>query len=441
MKQRLESPVHLLPKQYALIENTHHTELCLAAGVGAGKTFAWVNWHHNRCLRNPQSISWVVAPDYKVSRNVCLDRYLKFLQSIGLLETMHYHVKRTAPYEVKYWFGHTVFFQSAENWAEFVGVEISHASFDECGRSRSEARHELVERLRCPKAKLRQILYTGTPQGLTWYMREFSGDYDYAMKAVYHMASDENVFRPKGYLHQLFATYGHDAALVQAHIFGRFVAIHQDNCYTFRDAIHVGDYPPVALVPTPRLTDVQCPLFLTWDFNVGLITWVAVQQRDGTHYVVKENDRRCLGTSEGCEQFIRDFPPATWGSHEITVYGDASGYHKDTRGQLHDYDIIKGKLQPLYPRLRIMASSHNPSVSTRLDSVNKLLNPKSPSLLIDKSCVKVIESLNITSYDGKGGIAKPPQDTWTHAGDALGYYVCEVAPVVEMSALVGGVVY
>jgi hypothetical protein len=374
-----------------------------------------------------------------VVKNVCFKAYIEWLKFLGQKEGVHYSVN-LSDLVVRHFFGHTVYFKTAEAWKTFVGANLSHYTFDEPGRAPEEAHREVNERLRCPKAKVpHQALYVGTPQGRTFYMDVFSGaefediapklrvgDREYHIleeaknKLVLHSPTFWNNHLSESFLESLLDVYGHSQQLIDAHIFGQFVALFENNAYEFDESKHVRPCEPDPKNPT---------IYMGWDFNVGQMAWTAGQLSRGSMWWVRETPAKCTNTDTACQSFVEQFPPSQYGNHEVIVYGDASGWHRDTRGYANDYDIILYKLRAHYPRIRILAPNHNPSVSHRILCVNRALGHN--YMYFSPEVRYTIKSMNETAYDGKGGILKPSGDTITHRSDGVGYVTVELFPVIE----------
>lgn len=411
-----------------MLEDYHTREMAIPGGLGSGKTEFGNYWHHTRVILNPKSRSWYIAPKYDLLRYVNMARYIAMLKALGYRENKHFKVNLSDRW-IEYYFGHVVFFKSANTAEQFIADEISHFTSDETGSSDKKAITYAQTRVRCPAAKVLQSLCLGTPQGLNHFAKRYSGpefvqDGPFKRtkdKLVLHFHTYWNKHLPKSYIGDLLSNLGHDPQLIKAWIFGQFVPLFEKGVYNFNQEKHTAVIDPYFDNPM---------LYLGWDFNVGQVAWCAEQGIKGGYHVVRESPKGCQGTDEACDAFIEEFPKHKWQNHEIVVDGDASGWAGDTRGLLTDYDIIREKLRPIYPNLRIIAADHNPSVRVRILVTNRLLGKQLFS--ISTKCPNTIEAMNVTAYDGKGGIAKPEKDTWTHWSDAATYPLVNLEPPVRL---------
>lgn len=410
--------------QDRLLNDTEKDEHAIVGGFGAGKTVAGVRWHSKRCVDNkdsPESI--VVAPNYQLLANRCLPEYIRHLESMGMREEWGDFQVYRSPQNMKlvYHWGHTVFFLSGNTPANIVSYNASHIWLDEPAIMEEAVVQAVVARLRCNKARYRQLLFTGTPEGLNWFYNRFGPHEcgrkegtpfsENATKLVLHARSFDNPTLPASYFRMLRKEYGFDAALFANYVLGLWTSLSKDRFYfKFDELRHIGDYPPM-----PELKEI----ILCMDNNVGQMTWVALQPFKGTYLAVKDNDGRGQNIDASCEQFIDAFPPNVWGNHKISVMGDPSIWQRQIQGTGSDggYDVIREKLTPFYPNLTIDAPNVMPTVEARNRVTNRILAEN--RLLMDRGCKKLTMSAKAAEFDGKGKVKKGPKDKHTHAMEAV----------------------
>ena len=434
--------ITLWPGQARLIQDRDHFEHGLVSGVGYGKSTFGPPWFHSRCILNKDSkLSLIVAPKYDLVKTVNLEYYVDFLESVGYENERHFTVNKSE-LSLTYFFGHKILFRSAETWKRLVAYNASHFWIDEAGLCPPEIRREVVKRTRCPKAQVRQGLYTGTPEGINWYSQLFSpgelvrtGRFSESdSKLVLHGVTMDNPTLPPDYFDNLRDAFGWNEALWKAYVLGEFVPLFENNCYDFSATENVTDCRPD---PSNRT------VFLSWDFNVGQVSWGAFQQARGTHYLVAENRKQCRDTDQACDQFLETFKPDQWdnekiGRLDLQITGDSSGWARDTRNRVdNDYAIIKQRLTPHFPRLSLRTPSSNPPVSASILATNRMFARK--LLFFDRNCGKHISSAQSTVFDGKGGITKPSGDQVTHPMDDCRYYVNLVAPAIDRTQFGKGI--
>lgn len=197
--------------------------------------------------------------------------------------------------------------------------------------------------------------------------------------------------------------------------------------YSFERAVHLRE-------------DVEdqasLPLELSCDFNVGPMAWIVGQHRGNEAWAIHEVviDGGAT-TSAACDEFLKLYPGDR--KRELVVYGDASGNSHSTKSTETDYEIIKTKLRPHWPRLRMAVGDSNPAVTDRLNAVNACLQPadgSSARYLIHPRCERLANDLaRVSLKPGTREIWKTKDPTLTHFSDADGYRLADLFPVVAPS--------
>jgi hypothetical protein len=140
-------------------------------------------------------------------------------------------------------------------------------------------------------------------------------------------------------------------------------------------------------------------------------------------------------TEEVCEEFIRRYPNHKSG---LFFYGDASGHNRSTLNKdfKHHYEIIAYKLNKYLSNYSDRTLTQNPSVATRRDFINKILEDKLPiRLRIDEDCHYLISDLMYCKQGLDGGKDKhivtdketgEKYQKYGHFGDLLEYMGVEL---------------
>lgn len=417
--------------QPRLINDRSKSEHAIVAGLGYGKTLCGARWLVKRCIDNLQSSEFlVIAPDFRLVKNRCLAEFESLLISMGMKEGRngHYRIYRSTN-ELKVVFrwgpkpwGQTVYFLGAENPAKIVSYNTAAVWLDEPALMNEEVPKKVIQRNRCPHAVYRQRFYSGTPEGLNWFYDRFGPDGRFpcvriegtpysesATKLVLHGRSHDNAYAPQEWLDELDREFGWDSKYYANYVLGEWVSLSRSSFYfNFDPRVHVGDYPA-----RPAIKD----LILTWDNNVGQMTWVAMQPFQGTYLAVKDNDGRGRNIDDCCEQFIDAFPPEVWRDHNLTILGDPAIWQRTTHSADRGFDLIWENLKKHYPRASVQARDAQPTIEARNRTTNRILGER--RLLVDKKCKKLIASAKGAEFDGKGKVKKGSGDTVTHAMEAV----------------------
>lgn len=416
--------------QARLLNDRTKRRHAIVAGVGYGKTMAGPPWHFKRCRDNhlsPESL--VIAPDNKLLESRCLAEYENFLVRIGLREDKHFRVYRSSgKIRVNFRWGprgpnswsQNVYFLTAEAPKKIVSYNTSHAWLDEPALMHRQVDKNVTKRMRCPRAFYRQRLYTGTPEGMdgNWFYETFHPDKvvrrdgspfsESRTALVLHGRSHDNPYLDQEYLDMLDEEFGFDEQYYANYILGEWVSLSKDRFYFNFTTKHIGDFPPMPELPR---------LILSFDNNVGCMTWAAIQPYADRYLVVADNGGTGRNIDEACEQFVDAFPPEVWGGHEIQVMGDAALWARSTHSSETGYAMIRRKLRDHYPNLTVKAHVQNPFVEERSRCTNRLLKAK--RLLVDRRAKRVISSAQSAETHPKHGIKKPSGDQVTHAMEAV----------------------
>lgn len=334
---------------------------------------------------------------------------------------------------VLHWDGGGPFhFQSAKYPDSIKGPNMAAAVIDEPGILSLEAWRNTVNRVRHPRARLRQKIAAGTPEGLN-FLTELFSDEDKANYKVYRMSTRQNtelLKRHPDYIQQIMDN-ATDAEL-QSYLEGRMVNLHGALAYaTFKREDHFREDVPI---------DAALPLRIAFDFNVDPMACVICQigPRAGGGRELRVIDaviKSASWTPEICHIIVDRYDGWRGG---VIVYGDATGAFLSTTSRQSNYDLISGILRPRFPSFEIHESAlrrQNPPEEDRVHSMNVLFqqnrcyirrtNPAklAPTMPLVWSLERTIKA------PGTSKIAKPSGETHTHPSDALGYLVQAEFPV------------
>ena len=407
--------------QKRLILDRDFGDHVVLAGVGYGKTWVGPPWSVDRVIANPKSLeSLVIAPTYKLLRR-CFKEYVKYLLYLGMVPGKggDFVFNKSDPSITYTHNNHTVQGVSAENPDRLISYTTSHIWCDESALFEDEIIRRCYQRNRCPDAAIRrQILHTTTPEGTNHMYERFGPDkcnriegtpYSEGKgKLVLHGRSHDNPYLDEEYLQTIESEFGWDSLYYSNYVLGEWVSLSR-NAFYFKFSLEaVGDYPLKTDHPF---------MYLTWDSNVDLMTWLVFQRHGKDYHVCSENGSTGRNIQDACQQFIQAYPPARFKDWTIVVLGDASLHKRSDQTYTTGYDVMMSILKPLYPLMTLKAHRDNPFVEERSRCTNHLFSTN--SLKIDKSCRKLIMSAKTAESDGKGKIKKPAGEKVTHPMEAL----------------------
>ena len=389
-------------RQFVLSKATHPA---IVAGLGAGKSRAATMRLILLMLEERGINTLYTMPTYDLLRLRAIPGVEEDLQMLGLSYTLN---KSEFSVTIK-GFG-TMFFRSYDNPNRLIAFECAHSITDELDvLSREQATlvwRKISERTRQKCKRGNSIAAVTTPdQGYSgfvydrWVAR--ADDTTQLIKA----STLSNPFLPAGYVEQIRANY--DPALAEMYINGEFVSLTTNKVYHYfnRETHH-----------TKRTIEPGDRLHIGLDFNVGGCCAVVFVIEDGNPIAVDEF------VSHDTRDIINNIR-ARYGSHDVTIYPDASGRSSRTNASASDIDILQSA------GLRVDAPSSNPFIRDRINAVNAMLSHGRLLVNTDK-CQQLTQALETQGYSANGDpekfTAHPAIDDWN---DALGYCISRLFPV------------
>lgn len=430
------------------LQDTLSNQFGVTAGLGAGKTHGFCQWHHQRVRLNAKSrFSCFMEPSYQKIHDAAIPTYEKVIQKFGLVKGLDYKVIKS-PYPKLVYLDskvkHEVHFISAENPEKIVAVEYSHASADEMGIVVKEAANNLASRIRCSEAKVRQFMNGGAPQGINDFADKFDSDtqsgWDKTTRRDHTKSEiidgveirkrrftvhteDNKANLPPAYIAELKSIYAYNSKMLFSYLYGLFCDFSEGQaCSNYNTTKHdIADIEP----------DPHLDIYLTFDFNANPVAWGSLQCRDFYQYdkrlkkfvLIHEANENNGSLDEAVLEFAEKHPVEIFKNTPIYIYGDSSGHRASHKIIGSDYDVIRNYLRDLgYKRVEIRAMISNPLESQSIEAVQKVF--LNDLLLLCKRCTMTKRSLIATKWKkGTRKLDKPAGETWTHHVDMLKYFV------------------
>jgi hypothetical protein len=295
--------------------------------------------------------------------------------------------------------------RSFENWTRIIGINGAWILADEIDTVApaiaSKAFPKILGRLRA--GNVRQFAAASTPEGFRWMWQTFASEdgKGRADRRLIRMRTQDNPYLPPDFIERLQANY--DPQLLKAYLDGEFVNLTTGQVYDrFDRAKHV------VAIEAPSYRE---PLRIGVDFNIGNMSAV-IAYRNGKALQVFDEISGAHDTDALAQSIKTRYP-----DHRLYVYPDASGGNRSTNASQTDIAILESYgMSNQSPRA-------NPPVRDRVAAVQALMeNGKGEIRLhIDHSCHKLIECLELQSYNEKG---EPDKDGgYDHMNDAIGYLI------------------
>ena len=398
---RIQADLH--PKQLAFVTDQSTEIIGLSAGYGAGKTRALAAKAVTLAILNQGFIGAVMEPTGPLIRDIWQSDFDDFLEAYSI--PYSFRASPLPEYVLHLPGGDTkILCRSFENWTRIIGLNLAWVLADEIDTVTpsiaSKAFPKILGRLR--SGNVRQFGAASTPEGFRWMWHTFASDDAKARedRRLIRMRTADNPHLPPDFIERLQANY--DPSLLQAYLNGEFVNLTTGQVYDrFSRDHHV----------TPCSWDPDETILVGIDFNVGNTNAVCAVRRGRELHIFDEvaaaHDTDALG------QELR----RRYGRARILGYPDASGANRSTNSSRSDIAILESY------DISNMAPSANPPVRDRVAAMQALLENGNGErrLFVDPRCRKLIECLELQSYNDKG---EPDKDAgYDHMNDACGYLV------------------
>jgi len=414
--------VALHPHQLAAFTATD-PEVYLITGAGGGKTKLGALWALDRCLRNPVGTAGMIAaPTYPVLEQSTMRRFFDELDEMGISYSRN-RARNTC--EIS---GRLIFFRSTDKPESLVGADLAWLWLDEAALMDRMAFIRAFQRVRDPRAALRQRLCTTTPEGTRTWVHEREQRPD--VRVIRASTLDNKSLTPD-VIDGLRSLYANDPAGWRQYVEGIATDL-TGNIYTNLSAANVQEFAGA---------EPEDDVIVGWDFNVHwMATPVAVYRpRTNTTHVIGEVISKSVngitteehaakvaaylvGNGMAVRSHGRLVQPVT--GVPLRAFIDASGKAKRSSATFTDEAAVYNA--GFAPR----SNATNPLVRDRIATMQRALQER--RLLLDpKRAPDTLQSLRDHARDKYG----EPRKTWSvgefqadHACDAVGYIVCGLHP-------------
>ena len=390
----------LLPHQQKFCEDIDHRKLALVCGFGAGKTYALVSKSIILASMNVGCISAIFEPTAPMLRDILMRTMNELLELWEIPFT--FRASPLPEYQLQFKEGvHTILLRTILTYQRLRGQNLCAVGFDEADtvnkRDAEQAMNMALARLR--SGDVQQFYATTTPEGHSWAFDTFEKNAKEDTRLIKAKTSD-NPYLPEGFIDSLLENY--PPQLIQAYLNGNFCNLTTGQVYDkFDRNIHVLETDPVI--------NEHEPIRVGIDFNIGNMNAV-IGIATANKFIVIDEIAKSHDTDSLAKEIKAKYP-----FNKIYVYPDASGGNRSTNASKTDIQILES-----YGFLNQSALS-NPAIRDRVNSVQGMfLNGKGESkMMISKKAIRLIECLELQSYNDKG---EPDKDAgYDHMNDALGY--------------------
>ena len=355
------------------------------------------------CL-NIGHVSAVFQPTAPMLRDILIRTFNELLDQWQIPYT--FRASPLPEYQLSWEEGtHTILLRTMLTYQRLRGQNLCAVGFDEADtipkRDAESAMNMALARLR--SGNVQQFYATTTPEGHGWAFETFEKNKK-SDTALIQAKTADNPYLPDTFIPSLYENY--PPQLIKAYLLGQWVNLTSGQVYDrFNRNDHVINQIPFDI----KMETLLCGI----DFNVMNCNCV-IGVRDGDKLVIIDEISKQKDTDALAQELLRRYP-----SNRILVYPDASGSARSTiNASKTDLAILQSY------GFGSMALKSNPFIKDRVATVNALLqNGKGERrLAIHARCARLIECLELQSYDEKTG-DPDKQNGYDHMNDALGYLI------------------
>jgi len=269
------------------------------------------------------------------------------------------------------------------------------------------------------KTEMNKVSAYTTPEGFGFAYKRWVKEDDpkghYKMVRATTYSNEHNL--PEDYIETLRASY--PAELIDAYLLGKFVNLTSGQVYRRFDRI---------LNSSKESVKNSEHIHVGMDFNI--------EHGAAVIHVLRNGDQEAHAVDEIFDSYDTDdtirILNERYPNNLITIYPDATGVKRSSsNGAPTATDISKLRIAGY----NIEVDYSNPLIKDRVNCVNaRILNgldERKYFVAID-ACPNTVETLESQAWDGNGVPDK--KSGLDHIGDALGYFVAKVFPIVRQNA-------
>lgn len=373
----------------------------LVGGYGSGKTYIgalksiWLSY------LNSSLPGQYVSPSYNMARKTIIPT----LEEILLRSGLDYDFNQTRhEFRIFNWDG-VIWIASGDDPDSLRGPNLAWAGIDEPFIQSQRVFEQMEFRVRHPEATLSCLFLTGTPEELNWGYSLAMNDQDKWDVGVVYGRTRDNFALPPERVAAWEAAFDEDQR--KAYLEGQFLNLLHGRVYKpFDRAKHLVAQPSQKSPPT---------VIAGIDFNVDYMT-AEIAYRGPTWIHWFDEIRLPNANTYDLAAELKARHPG------IRVYPDPTGSARKSSATQSDHEILRQAGFSVYARGQV-------PVRDRINAVNRLLR-ESWMTIEPGACPHLITDLERNTWRS-GDIDKLTDPAMTHAGDAAGYPIEFLFPVVS----------
>lgn len=384
----------------------------MVGGYGSGKTLSLVRRMISLALHNGPIPVAMVSPTYEMARETTVRTTIELLdekieQYGPMVEYRHIETKKR--FDIR--FGDrmgTLLYYGGDRPERLKGPNLAGAGIDEPFIQLYGVFQQMLARVRHPKATIREINLSGTPENLGWGYELIDGEIGKGQDVGYVRAPTKaNLALSPSYLQALRASMGEKEAA--AYTEGQFVNLSTGVVYY--------GFDPAKNIIRERMPE-GAELGVGFDFNVNPMAHLVFWRIQDRIHVIYEREEPNADTQYVCDALRERF-----GDRLREAYPDPTGKRRQTNapGGKSDFHYIREAGMSINAR-----PPGQPHRRDRYNAVNAALANR--RLTFDPGCMRLKRYLSSYTHEG---MHKRDMESMSHLLDALGYPVEFLMPVIR----------
>ena len=397
-----------------LFHESTKPKVYLSAGLGSGKTYSLVMKIIKLMSDNYGLAGGLLAPSLKMFKRDVLPT----IREICNANNIRYQYNKSDSVFFFPNFKATIYiFHSEDDGQSIRGPNLAWGAINEVTLCSFNAYTALLGRIRLKKAKIKQIVMSGSPESFNWCYEYFIENPREDTDLIFG-DTRKNKFISEDYVKMLADSY--DDLMFQQFVEGKFVNLNgRAAVYAFNRQNHLDK-------DIKRIDHL--PIWITMDFNVHPMTATIFQrmQFDSKH-VLEAIDEVCLNSSN-TEELCRVLKEKIGPNYtQAVLFPDPAGSHRSTNSNKSDIDILKqnGFLDIRYKRSIISVRDCLNALNNLFDKDKIKIHPRCKNLIADlEQCILKQGTSELDKRDPKR----------THALDGLKNMADYEFPVIRSRA-------
>ena len=409
-------------KKYDYSLGTH--EVLLSGSIGSAKSIVLAHLITTHCLFYPNSVVGIGRLSLPSLKETLCQKIREHLFEVG--GGLEYTYNETSG-GFKFNNGSRIipFSWSDKRYQKFRSYELSAMAIEELSENKGDhwaAYREAFSRVgRLSHVPEKWLISATNPDSPSHpaYGHFIDPTNQKPTRHVYYSLTSDNPYLPKAYIDNLYEIY--DGKEAQRMVEGKWIEIRSEVIYhTYdREKNYIDQHYTI---------DQNYPIVLAFDFNIAKgkpLSLAFLQHIRGTTHVFNEVTVEGLRTRDALEEAkgLGLIDP----KYRYIVHGDGTGYSRDTRSLMSDYDIIEEFLEENRIRFDIDVSRRNPAIKERHNLVNgRICNAKGErKLFVYKDAPMADEGFRLTALKDGANYIEDDSKPYQHITTAIGYSICE----------------